>query len=222
MKKLSWSHSALKQFEQCGRQYHEVRVLKLHPYEQSDAAMYGERMHEVCELYVKNGKPIPPEFAFVQPTVDALLAKPGRKLAEYQMALTTDLQPCGWKDWDNAWVRGMADLLIVDDDNMLAWVVDYKSGSNKYPDRDQLVLMSLLVFEHFPHIRKVNSALLFMVKNDMTKLTMTRDQKDAFWWKYRERVARIAASHDNNVWNPKASPLCGWCPCTGCEHHPKH
>jgi hypothetical protein len=63
-------------------------------------------------------------------------------------------------------------LLIVDDENLTAWVADWKTGNNKYPDRDQLVLMSLMVFAHFPHIRKVNSALLFIVKNDMVKMSM--------------------------------------------------
>ena len=40
--------------------------------------------------------------------------------------------------------------------------------------------------------------------------------------RYRERVALIENSHHHNVWNPKQSVLCGWCPCTGCEFHPKH
>jgi hypothetical protein len=51
-----------------------------------------------------------------------------------------------------------------------------KTGNNKYPDRDQLVLMSVMVFAHFPHIRRVNSALMFIVKNDFVKMTMTSDE----------------------------------------------
>jgi len=82
--------------------------------------------------------------------------------------------------------------------------------------------MSLMVFEHFPHIRKVNSALLFIVKNDMVKMSMTRDQKDDHWWKYRERTARLEACFSNDVWNPTPTPLCGWCQVTGCEFNPKH
>jgi hypothetical protein len=101
-------------------------------------------------------------------------------------------------------------------------VGDWKTGNNKYPDRDQLVLMSLMVFQHFPHIRKVNSALLFIVKNDMVKMQMTRDQAEAFWWKYRERTARLESCFETNVWNPNQTPLCGWCQVTGCEFNPKH
>jgi hypothetical protein len=82
--------------------------------------------------------------------------------------------------------------------------------------------MSLMVFAHFPHIRKVNSALLFIVKNDMVKMQMLRDQAEAFWWKYRERTARLEACFENDVWNPNQTPLCGWCQVTGCEFNPKH
>jgi hypothetical protein len=153
--------------------------------------------------------------------VDALLNKSGRKLPEYEMALTTDLLPTSWKA-DNVWVRGIADLLIVDDENLTAWVADYKTGNNKYPDRDQLVLMSIMVFAHFSHIRRVNSALLFLVKNDIVKMSMTADEVKKHWWNYRERYARLEASFANDVWNPNQTPLCGWCPVKTCEFNPKH
>jgi len=163
MKKVAWSHSSLKDFEGCQRRYQEVKVLKNYPFTETEATRYGNQVHEALELYVKEGTPIPPQYAQFQPVMDALLNKSGRKLAEYEMALTADLLPTKWKA-DNVWVRGIADLLIVDDENLTAWVADYKTGNNKYPDRDQLVLMSIMVFAHFPHIRKVNSALLFLVK----------------------------------------------------------
>ena len=221
MKKQAWSHSSLKDFEGCQRRYYEVKVLKNYPFTETEATRYGNQVHEALEMYVKEGTPIPPAYAQFQPVVDALLNKPGRKLAEYEMALTTDLLPTSWKA-DNVWVRGIADLLIVDDENLTAWVADYKTGNNKYPDRDQLVLMSIMVFAHFPHIRKVNSALLFIVKNDFVKMSMTADEAKKHWWDYRERYARLEASFSNDVWNPNQTPLCGWCPVKTCEFNPKH
>ena len=221
MKKPTWSHSSLKDFEGCPRRYHEVKVLKNYPFTETEATIYGNKVHEALELYIREGKEIPPEYAQFKDVADAMLGKPGRKLAEHEMALTVDLEPCHWKS-PNAWVRGIADILIVDDDNLTAWVGDWKTGNNKYPDRDQLVLMSLMVFEHFPHIRKVNSALLFIVKNDMVKMSMTRDQKDDYWWRYRERTARLEACFINDVWNPTPTPLCGWCPVKTCEFNSKH
>jgi hypothetical protein len=221
MKKPAWSHSSLKDFENCARKYHEVKVLKKYPFTETEATRYGNQVHESLELYVRDKKPIPPEHAQFKDVADALLRKPGRHLAEFEMSLTVDLKPTEWKSPD-VWVRGIADILIIDDENLTAWVGDYKTGNNKYPDRDQLVLMSCMVFEYFPHIRKVNSALLFIVKNSMVKMQMLREQKDAAWWRYRERTARLEASFANDVWNPNQTPLCGWCQVTGCEFNPKH
>jgi hypothetical protein len=220
MTTVTWSHSSLKDYEGCARRYHEVKVLKRHPFKDTEATIYGKEYHTAAELYIRDGTPLPEQFAFSKDMLDALIKKPGRKLCEQQMALTIDLQPCDWKSKD-VWVRGIADLLIVDDDNLTAWVVDYKTGNNKYPDREQLKLMALMVFAHHPHIRKVNAALLFVIKNDMVKYQLTVDEKDPLWWDYRERVARIEQAYASGVWNPKSSPLCPWCPVTTCEYHPR-
>jgi hypothetical protein len=218
---VKWSHSALKDYEGCPRRYHEVKVLKNFPFVDNDHTRYGKVFHKAAEDYIQDGVVLPEEFSYAKATLDALLAKPGRKLCEYEMALTVDLKPCAWASPD-AWVRGIVDLAIVDDDNLTAWVVDYKTGNNKYPDREQLKLMALLIFAHMPHIRKVNAALLFVVKDDMVKQNMTIDQAEAEWWQYRQRVARINQAHETGVWNSKPSALCPWCPVKTCEYHPKH
>jgi hypothetical protein len=219
-KQVTWSHSALKDFEGCAKRYHEVKVLKRFPFTDTKHTIYGKDVHKAIEDYGKHGTPMPEQFSFVLPVVDVLLAKPGRKLFEHEMALTKDLRPCDFKD-DNRWVRGIADLLIVDDDNLTARVVDWKTGNDKYPDRDQLTLMSLMVFTHFPHVRSVASALVFLVKGSMVKHKMAREDADAAWWDYRERVAKLEAAHEFDVWNPSQSPLCGWCPVKHCTFNTK-
>ena len=218
MKTVTWSHSSLKDYEGCPRRYHEVKVLKNYPFTETEATIYGTQLHEAAELYIKDGTDLPPQFEFLRDTLDVLKAKPGRKLCEYKMGVTKDLKPCGFMDKD-VWVRGIADLLIIDDDNLTARVVDYKSGNNKYPDREQLKLMALMVFVHFPHIRRVSGALLFVVKNDIAKGSYMVGEAEEYWWDYRERVARIEQAHETGVWNPKPTPLCGLCPVKTCEHN---
>ena len=220
MKTVTWSHSSLKDYEGCPRRYHEVKVLKNYPFKDTDATIYGKELHTAAELYIKEGTPLPPQFAFLKDTLDALKAKPGRKLCEHEMGVTKDLKPCKFMDKE-VWVRGIADLLIIDDENLTARVVDYKSGNNKYPDREQLKLMALMVFAHFPHIRRVSGALLFVVKEDIAKASFMVGEAEEHWWDYRERVARIEQAHETGVWNPKPTPLCGWCPVSSCEHNRK-
>jgi hypothetical protein len=221
MPAVKWSHSALKDYEGCARRYHEVKVLKKFPFKDTVHTIYGKQVHKAAEDYVRDGTPIPEEYKFMAPILESLMRKPGRKVPEYEMGLREDLSPCGFMDTD-VWVRGIADLLIIDDDNLKAWIVDYKTGNDKYPDRDQLILMSLMVFAHFPHIRQVSSALLFVVKGSIVKHKMSREDVDAQWWKYRERIARLEKSFEADVWNPTQSPLCGWCPVRSCEHNPDH
>ena len=218
MKNVTWSHSSLKDYEGCPRRYNEVKVLKNYPFTDTEATIYGKELHTAAEEYIENGTDLPPQFEFIKDTLDVLKAKPGRKLCEYKMGVTKDLKPCGFLDKD-VWVRGIADLLIIDDDNLTARVVDYKSGNNKYPDRDQLKLMALMVFVHFPHIRRVSGALLFVVKNDIAKASYMVGEAEEYWWDYRERVARIEQAHETGVWNPKPTPLCGWCPVKTCDFY---
>jgi hypothetical protein len=218
---IKWSHSGLKDYEGCARRFYEIKVLKNFPFTDTVHTIYGKEVHKSAEEYVLNGTPMPPEHAFMQPLVDALIKKNGRKLPEHEMGVTVDLRPCDFKSED-VWVRGIADLLIIDDDDLKAWVFDYKTGNNKYPDRDQLILMSLMVFVHFPHVRQVNSGLLFVVKDSIVKHSMLRSEAEEHWNNYRERVARLEQSHAANVWNPTQTPLCGWCPVRSCEFNKKH
>lgn len=217
--KVTWSHSSLKDYENCPRKYHEVKVLEKWPREDTTATLYGTELHRQAELFVRDGRPLDATFAFMQPMLDTLMAMPGRKYPEYEMALTHDLRVCNFKD-PARWVRGIADLIIVDDDNLTARVFDYKSGSDKYPDTDQLGLMALMIFQHFPHIRSVTGGLLFVLKNTVFKHRLERAAADALWWKYRERVGRIEQAHASGVWNPKSSGLCRkYCPVVTCEHN---
>jgi hypothetical protein len=89
--KIKWSHSSLKDYEGCARRYHEVKVLNNYPFQETEQIRYGKELHKAAEDYVKDGTPIPKQFEFVTPVIDALMAKPGRKFPEHEMGLTIDL-----------------------------------------------------------------------------------------------------------------------------------
>jgi hypothetical protein len=213
------SYSGIKTFETCGRQYHEVKVLKNYPREDTEQTLYGTALHEQAELFIKERRPLDESFAFLQPTMDKLAAMPGRKYPEYEMALNEALLPRAF-DAPDYWVRGIADLVIVDDDNLTARVFDYKSGNDKYFDTDQLMLMSLMIFKFFPHVRSVTGGLLFVLKGTVQKYRVSRDMEDVLWWKWRERVAKLDAALTHNRWQVKSSGLCKkYCPVLTCEHN---
>jgi hypothetical protein len=63
---------------------------------------------------------------YAKAALDALNAKRGKKLCEYKMGLTENLEPCDFFAKD-VWFRGAADLIILDEEAETAWVIDYKT-----------------------------------------------------------------------------------------------
>ena len=136
------------------------------------------------------------------------------KYPEYEMALYRDRTPCDFKD-ANRWVRGIVDLLIVDDD--YAFIVDYKTGSHKYPDPKQLRLMALMTFAHFPQVNKIKAGLLFVMNNVFITEEYKREDIEDSWGKFTVSLARLDNSYNTNVWLPNPTPLCKFCPVKSCE-----
>lgn len=217
---IKWSYSSIKLFEQCPRKYFHLRVLKDVVEPETEAMLYGTRFHEAAESYIKDGAPLPDAFAFAKPVLDNLKQIPGEKLCEYEMGITEDLQPCGFHD-ENVWFRGIADLLILDREKGEARVVDYKTGkSAKYADPDQLELMALCIFKHFPEIKKVKGGLAFVICNAFVKGKYDAVHQDALWGKWVKSHSRIKIAYDNDVWNPKPSGLCRkHCSVLSCSHN---
>ena len=213
------SYSSLKAYETCPRQYYETKVLKKYPREETEATLYGTQLHEQAELHIKDGRPLDPSFNFLQPVLNSLKAMPGEKHCEFEMALDEKLQPVEFEA-PNYWVRGIADLVIHNKDNYSVRVFDYKSGSDKYPDTAQLMLMSMMLFKHFPEVRQASGGLLFVLKGTVQKYRVSRDQEHILWWKWRERVAKLDASLYHNKWPEKPSGLCRkHCPVLDCPHN---
>lgn len=218
MKKPTWSFSSIKMFEQCPRKYYHLKVVKDFKDEATGDTQYGERFHEAAEFYVSEKADLPPEFEFARKALDKLSALPGVKYCEYEMGLTEDLEPCSIND-PAVWWRGIADLTIIDGTH--ARVVDYKAGkSSKYADKDQLELMALAVFKHFPEVTHVKGALFFVIAKAFIKGEYSRDQEGALWAKWLGRYNRIIACQKSGTWNPKTSGLCKkHCPVLSCIHN---
>jgi len=212
----AWSYSAIKTFDQCPKKYFHLKVVKDVKDEPGEAADYGTAVHEAAELFITNGTPIPEKFAFMRPIVEPLARKQGTKYAEIKIGVTEELQPCGFFDKD-VWYRGIADLLIVNGSK--AWLVDYKTGKNaKYADMKQLDLLAGAVFIHFPDVETINSALLYVVSQEMPRKTHQRENLATYMSVFDPQLESLSDAMNNGVWNAKSSALCGWCPVQTCEH----
>jgi hypothetical protein len=213
---FTWSYSALKDYVNCPRQYHEVKVLKNYVKKTTHQMTFGTEVHKACEDYVGKGKRLAKNYSHFRPVLDSLLDIAGTRYPEYEMALMPDCTPCGFSE-PARWVRGIVDLLIVDGEE--AYIVDYKTGSNKYPDPKQLKLMALMTFAHFPEVQNIKAGLLFIVQNSFVDESYKRSQVEELWGHFRPDLQRMQSSYDTGVWNPNRTPLCGWCPVKTCDHY---
>lgn len=213
---VTWSFSGLKDFSNCPRQFNEVKNLKRFVKQATHQMLYGTEVHKALEDYAR-GVPLASNYARFQSGMDALLAIEGDKYPEQQMALKADMvTPCDFNDPEYH-VRGIIDLLIVDKD--MAYIVDYKTGNSKYPDVNQLKLMSLFTFAHYPQVMRIKAALFFVMNNVFVDEMYERSDIPRLWAAFRPSLERLSLAHKTNAWVPNPSPLCKWCPVSTCQYY---
>ncbi len=218
----AWSYSSINTFKQCPKKYYHLKVAKDVKDVSSSAMYYGNEVHRAAEHYVKKGTPIPTKFKFIKKTLDSLNNIQGEKHCEIRMALAKEdgeYVPTTFFA-DNVWWRGIADLLIVDDDK--AYLVDYKTGkSAKYADTKQLDLLAGATFTHYPGIKSIKSALAYVVSNEFVQKKHTSDMRKSYLTVFDDELERLDSAEENEVWNAIDGPLCAYCPVTKCEHNRK-
>ena len=214
----AWSYSKMKNFDTCPKQFYHVTVLKEHPFKETSATKYGNEFHKAAENFIGKDEPLPRDFKFAHKMLQALKDKPGEKRCELKMGITEDLKPCGFFD-KKVWFRGIVDLAILDGDR--AFIVDYKTGkSARYADPDQLQLMSLCIFAHFPQIKRTKGGLVFVLADEFVKADFDVNDHDAMWARWFKKYASMEQAFKNNVWNPIPSGLCRqYCPVVECAHN---
>jgi CRISPR/Cas system-associated exonuclease Cas4 (RecB family) len=218
---IPWTYTKVKGFDTCPKQFHARYIEKSLPFVETEATKYGNEVHDAFEHYFKSNRPLPPKLQHYQPYLDALERKEGEKIAEYAFGLTIDLEPCNFFD-KNVWVRGKIDLTILQGDT--AYVVDYKtSKSARYADMDQLELMAMAVFKHFPEVKHVKAALIFVVAKGVVKGEFHAADEAQLWGKWMKKLATMHEAENADVWNPKPSGLCrAWCDVMDCPHNGKN
>ena len=216
---IVWSFSSLKTFQQCPRKYYHTKILKDVREPDTVATLYGKSAHTVAEEYIRDGVPVPPQFEYMKDMLDQLNAIPGEKLCEVMLGLTKDLQPCEFHA-DDVWWHGIADLVVLDEENGIAHSVDYKTSKNaRYADVKQLDLVAAAIFAKYPKIKTIKSALLFVVSKEFIKAKHHAEMKEKYLEKPALDVARNEAARENGVWNPISGPLCRFCSIKTCEHN---
>jgi len=203
------SYSRLSTFENCPQQFDYLYVTKNVQVVESEAMAYGTRVHEALEMYAKSRdeKYLTRETRKWKSLIDRLLEKKGTHLYEYQMAVTPELEPCDWMAKD-VWLRGIADVLVVDGDT--AYCLDWKTGKVR-DNPTQLQLFACMVFLHFPEVRTVKTAFVWLKFDQVTDMIYKRSMFDPMWRNLMQRFDYAQETIDLGVFEAKPSGLCRWC-----------
>lgn len=218
----AWSYSKVNTFKQCPKKYYHLYVKQDVKDRGSPATVYGNKVHKAAEKYIKDGEPLEKEYAFLRKTLDAFNRIEGEKHCEIRLGVAKEddeFKPTKFMAPD-VWYRGIADLLIVNGDK--AFLVDYKTSKTaNYADTKQLDLLAGAVFINFPEVKKIKSALSFVICDGFVAKEHTADMYKSYINVFDEALERIEVAGNEGVWNPVDGPLCGFCPVISCEHNRK-
>jgi hypothetical protein len=78
-----------------------------------------------------------------------------------------------------------------------------------------------MTYAHFPQVQRIKAGLLFVAHNVFIDEEYQRENIDKMWDDFKPDLTRLQLSYDTDMWPENPTPLCGWCPVTGCQFHRK-
>ena len=152
-KPFSWSFSALHDYDTCPFQYAHKRFYCSVPFIETEAIIWGNRVHKAAELDLKH-KPHNDPVAFdqVEKYTTAMLRSGLKIVAEQELALNRNLVPTGWFSKD-CWLRIKIDVTAETRDKKTLSMFDWKSGKNISDNEDQLKLTGAVLSVFHPGAR---------------------------------------------------------------------
>jgi hypothetical protein len=214
MTPLPWSPSALEQFVNCPRQFHEVRILKSVKDEPGEQQLWGIKMHEAFEKRQRDKEPLPEELAMHEPYMRRIESWSVRRFTEQKVALDRHGRPCSFFS-SSVWWRGIIDFMNID--GSLARLVDYKSGKPHEKWR-QLSQYALWMFAQHPGLNLVDARFYWTQTMSETRKVWDRKEISELWVALMPDLRQYVAAFKEDIWQPRQSGLCaGWCPVESCE-----
>ena len=216
---MPWSYSVLDSFETCPRRHYLIKISKQVVEPQTEALMWGNKVHKALEHRLVNSVPLPTEMAAYEPFAASVVAKGvgGQLRAEQKLALTSSYTPTTFFAKD-VWVRGITDFDIEKGTRL--FIGDWKTGKVN-PNSAQMKLMAGFGFATKPWITEITTSFIWLNAGEVTTEKFVREDAPQIWQGFLPRVARLDAAIAKQDFPPKPSGLCKkWCPVplSMCEH----
>jgi hypothetical protein len=179
---------------------------------QTEATLWGNRVHKALELRVGQGTPLPEtmkQFEAVAAPIAAMRKTGANIQVEQKLALNINFRPTTYFAKD-VWLRSVADVVAEKGKN--AVVLDHKTGKKK-PDSQQLRLSAAVVFATKPYITNITCSFLWLTDGTNTTEKFLREDAASIWAEFLPRVKRMETAIKEDKMPPNPSGLCrSWCP----------
>ena len=212
--KTPWSFSVLSTFETCRKKYYHLKVIKDTKDGDSDAARDGKAVHTAMYNRVIKGLPLPIPMRQYEKLAARFADAKGEKHGEMKMCLNPAFEPVDWFA-DDAWVRAIVDLLIVNGDTAI--ITDWKTGKVKL-DWTQLKLAACILSRLMPEIKTFKLVFVWLRSSKISSESISHDELKNVWMELLPRVKEIEIAKQTTDFPASESGLCGWCPVTSCPH----
>ena len=213
---LAWSYSRLKTFNDCPRQLWHNIAPKGHPdrveYVETVATKAGNAVDAALTARLATKAPLPAEFAKYEGLAAAVEAAPGQTFTQMQLALDQSLKPCGYKDWDNAYVRVIYDFAKINGER--GFLGDWKNGQI-WLDEGQLRLFATVGFHVFPEVQVFDTSYIWLKHDKTSDETYHRRDLSEMWMTFMPDVERMQIAFKTGQFpaTPKRGKAsCKWCP----------
>jgi hypothetical protein len=212
---VTWSYSALNNFETCPRRFEAVQEKKTHVEVEGIGILKGKQVHKYMERYVIANEPVPDNLHVLRLVADRVLGGAQDVLVETRLGVTARLTPCQFFD-SQVSLRSVVDLTAVWSDAIV--VVDWKTSKIKRESELQLQLSALAALAHYPGYDTAHCVFAYD-KHPHTRIRVDRADLPAIVREVNPRLERLKRARAEDVWPERPGWACRFCPVTSCVHN---
>ena len=215
------SFSFLNEEANCPYKAYRRYVVRDLPREEKTAAQtYGINVHKALELRINEGKPLVAPFDKFEPIAGRIADCHGKDVdvrAERKFAISRNEGPL--KDyWDkSALLRVVVDVSVIAFGQHRAHIFDWKTAGKVREDPFELEIQAWALKTWYPGLEVIKANYIWLKEN---KLGLEHDVSDTERTAASVRAQLAEIDRRGDVWPKRPGPLCPWCPCLDCEHHP--